>query len=141
MTVAGSVAPAGPVDSWATVTIPNGETDVSAWPAASVDVAPSSAQREVTNAVAIAVAEAPAAASDPAEAPDDADAPPEDVEPPFDPSPPPEIVIETARAVVSDTPVDGRVQRYGESVVREVLGATFLEEIEAPGRPGFGERG
>jgi DNA polymerase-3 subunit gamma/tau len=141
MTVAGSVAPAGPVDSWATVTIPNGETDVSAWPAASVDVAPSSAQREVTNAVAIAVAEAPAAASDPAEVPDDADAPPEDVEPPFDPSPPPEIVIETARAVVSDTPVDGRVQRYGESVVREVLGATFLEEIEAPGRPGFGERG
>jgi DNA polymerase-3 subunit gamma/tau len=30
------------------------------------------------------------------------------------------------------------IQRYGEAVVREVLGATFLEEIEAPG---FGERG
>jgi DNA polymerase-3 subunit gamma/tau len=30
------------------------------------------------------------------------------------------------------------IQRYGESVVREVLGARFLEEIEAPG---FGERG
>jgi DNA polymerase III subunit gamma/tau len=26
-------------------------------------------------------------------------------------------------------------------VVREVLGATFLEEVEAPGRTGFGERG
>jgi DNA polymerase III subunit gamma/tau len=37
-------------------------------------------------------------------------------------------------------PADG-IQRYGESVVREVLGATFLEEIEAPGPPGFGERG
>jgi len=30
------------------------------------------------------------------------------------------------------------IQRYGEAVVREILGATFLEEIEAPG---FGERG
>jgi len=37
-------------------------------------------------------------------------------------------------------PADG-IQRYGESVVREVLGATFLEEVEAPGRQGFGERG
>ncbi|MGX5696671.1 DNA polymerase III subunit gamma and tau [Agromyces soli] len=36
--------------------------------------------------------------------------------------------------------IDG-IQRYGESVVREVLGATFLEEVEAPpapGRSGFG---
>ncbi|MGI9822660.1 DNA polymerase III subunit gamma and tau [Agromyces sp. Marseille-Q5079] len=32
------------------------------------------------------------------------------------------------------------IQRYGEAVVREVLGATFLEEVEAPQRPGFGER-
>ncbi|NUT57874.1 MAG: hypothetical protein HOQ00_03365, partial [Agromyces sp.] len=37
-------------------------------------------------------------------------------------------------------PADG-IQRYGEAVVREVLGATFLEEVEAPGRAGFGERG
>lgn len=35
----------------------------------------------------------------------------------------------------------GGIQRYGEAVVREVLGATFLEEVEAPARPGFGERG
>jgi DNA polymerase-3 subunit gamma/tau len=92
--------------------------------------------------VATAVAEAPVAASAPAEVPDDADAPPEDVEPPFDPGAPPEIVVETARSVGTAAPVvDGRIQRYGESVVREVLGATFLEEIEAPGRPGFGERG
>ncbi|WP_127792742.1 DNA polymerase III subunit gamma and tau [Agromyces sp. LHK192] len=32
------------------------------------------------------------------------------------------------------------IQRYGEAVVREVLGARFLEEVEAPVR-GFGERG
>lgn len=132
----------GIVDSWATVAIPNDETDAAVPASASVDTVSSSAQREVRGAVATAVAEAPVAASDPAEGPDDAGAPPEDVEPPFDPGPPPEIVVETARPVLSDTPlVDGRVQRYGESVVREVLGATFLEEIEAPGRPGFGERG
>jgi len=38
----------------------------------------------------------------------------------------------------------GGFQRYGEAVVREVLGATFLEEVEAPpppGRGGYGERG
>ena len=95
--------------------------------------------------------------------PDEADAPPEDVEPPFDPGPvPDEIVIDAApvdappveRAAPSrPTPKRGQarsmptsgaadgIQRYGESVVREVLGATFLEEVEAPGRPGFGERG
>jgi DNA polymerase-3 subunit gamma/tau len=88
--------------------------------------------------------------------PDDADAPPEDVEPPFDPGPPPEIVVEASapapapasapapalvpRGGSGSAPADG-IQRYGESVVREVLGATFLEEVEAPGRQGFGERG
>jgi len=80
--------------------------------------------------------------------PDDADAPPEDVEPPFDPGPPPEIVVEASalapalvpRGGSGSAPADG-IQRYGESVVREVLGATFLEEVEAPARPGFGERG
>lgn len=139
---AGSATAIGMVDSWATVAIPNDETDAAVPSSASVDTVFSSAQREVRGAVATAVAEAPVAASDSAEVPDDAGAPPEDVEPPFDPGPPPEIVVETARSVVSDTPlVDGRIQRYGESVVREVLGATFLEEIEAPGRPGFGERG
>ena len=82
------------------------------------------------------------AAPDLAEVPDDGDAPPEDVEPSFEPGPAPEIVVETAPAVgASQTTVEGGLQRYGESVVREVLGATFLEEVEAPGRPGFGERG
>jgi DNA polymerase-3 subunit gamma/tau len=96
--------------------------------------------------------------------PDDADAPPEDEEPPFDPGPEPEVIVEasastaaaaspsapaaragraperTARPVSSTAGGDG-FQRYGEAVVREVLGATFLEEVEAPQRPGFGERG
>ncbi|MCP2369519.1 DNA polymerase-3 subunit gamma/tau [Agromyces terreus] len=39
----------------------------------------------------------------------------------------------------TSTAHDG-IQRYGEAVVREVLGATFLEEVEAPSRPGFGDR-
>jgi DNA polymerase-3 subunit gamma/tau len=78
--------------------------------------------------------------------PDDADAPPDDVEPPFDPGPVPELVVEAPAPSPSPrgsgaAPADGGIQRYGESVVREVLGATFLEEVEAPGRPGFGERG
>lgn len=96
--------------------------------------------------------------------PDDADAPPEDEEPPFDPGPEPEPIVETSTPVAVTAPAsapavradrapqrstrplpntaggDG-IQRYGEAVVREVLGATFLEEIEAPPRPGFGERG
>jgi DNA polymerase III subunit gamma/tau len=75
--------------------------------------------------------------------PDDADAPPEDEEPPFDPGPPPEVnASTTSRAPAKRSPAStGGFQRYGEAVVREVLGATFLEEIEAPGRSGFGERG
>ncbi|WP_271192566.1 hypothetical protein, partial [Agromyces luteolus] len=32
------------------------------------------------------------------------------------------------------------IQRYGEAVVRDLLGATFLEEVEAP-QTRFGERG
>jgi DNA polymerase-3 subunit gamma/tau len=122
-------------------------------------------------ATATALAEAPVAASDPlGDVPDEADAPPEDVEPPFDPGPvPDEIVIDAAPAAPAgpaapaapaatarsgrSAPVRGAsrtstasassdgIQRYGESVVREVLGATFLEEVEAPGRTGFGERG
>jgi DNA polymerase III subunit gamma/tau len=135
-------APIGPVDSWATVTIPNDQTDAGAASAPSSDAAASTAQRATRSAVATAVAEAPVAASAIAEVPDDADAPPADVEPPFEPGATPEIVVESAPVVsAGPTAVEGGIQRYGESVVREVLGATFLEEVEAPGRPGFGERG
>ncbi len=85
------------------------------------------------------------------ETPDDVEAPPEDVEPPFDPGPEPEVVVEAsvpdpapryARSTATAAEANGGgIQRYGESVVREVLGATFLEEVETPGRTGFGERG
>lgn len=133
--------PTASVDSWATVTIPNDETDAAV--ATDASEAPSSrAQGTTSSAVATAIAEAPAAASDLVDVPDDGDAPPEDLEPPFDPGPPPEIVVEASSpAAARGSAVDGGIQRYGESVVREVLGATFLEEVEAPGRPGFGERG
>ena len=101
---------------------------------------------------------------------DERDAPPEDDEPPFDPGPEPEVVVEASvpvsapsaaataapgkagstkaapskprRAPATRAATDGGVQRYGEAVVREVLGATFIEETEAPpARTGFGERG
>ncbi|GAA4379114.1 DNA polymerase III subunit gamma and tau [Agromyces bauzanensis] len=134
-------ASAAPVDSWATVAIPSDEPEVAAAPASSggsTGAPAAGAQRHASAATATAVTEAPAAASDLVDIPDDTEAPPEDLEPPFDPGPPPEIVVDAAPATA---PVDGGIQRYGEAVVREVLGATFLEEVEAPGRTGFGERG
>lgn len=153
--VAASTANAAPVDSWVTVAIP---ADPEASGAGEASVAPSRA------ATATAVAEPP---RDPFDAvPSDADAPPEDVEPPFDPGPEPDYddgppepaasprqapaapvtapaaATTKTRAPRAPRPVpqraDDGIQRYGEAVVREVLGATFLEEIEAPG---FGERG
>ncbi|WP_448003649.1 DNA polymerase III subunit gamma and tau [Agromyces bauzanensis] len=132
-------APVAPVDSWATVAIPNDEPDVAPGPAApggSIGALADGAQRHAPGATATAVAEPPAGASDLADVPDDTEAPPEDLEPPFDPGPAPEIVVDVAPAAAP-----GGIQRYGEAVVREVLGATFLEEVEAPARPGFGERG
>ncbi|HEU0183134.1 MAG TPA: DNA polymerase III subunit gamma and tau [Agromyces mariniharenae] len=154
--------PAAPVDSWATVAIPGGDvaTDVASAPESSAVLAGGHGG----TATAVAAPPAPAPVSAPASArsssrvsaptapiddvPDDADAPPEDEEPPFDPGPAPEIVVEAtaptpaavSRGGSGSAPADG-IQRYGEAVVREVLGATFLEEVEAPGRPGFGERG
>jgi DNA polymerase-3 subunit gamma/tau len=133
-----ATAPTGAVDSWATITIPTEpEPDVQAATSVAGSARPT----------ATALAEAPAAASVAIDdLPDDADAPPDDVEPPFDPGPVPELVVEApapspAPRGSAAAPADGGIQRYGESVVREVLGATFLEEVEAPGRPGFGERG
>ncbi len=93
---------------------------------------------------------------------DESSAPPEDEEPPFDPGPEPEpeVVVEASapasappapkkaapskqrRSPATPAATEGGIQRYGEAVVREVLGATFIEETEAPpARTGFGERG
>jgi len=125
---------------------------------------PESAPAEQTTrqtATAVSAAARPVAAGDvPDYVPDDADAPPADDEPPFDPGPEPESFDSAPPVAPRSAPTepavsprasaprrprpaasttDGGIQRYGEAVVREVLGATFLEEIEVPGR-GFGER-
>lgn len=151
----------GPVDSWATVAIPRDPDPETG----SADTAAAEAPARTATAVAERPAPEvrPSTESDhgiPDLPPDDADAPPADDEPPFDPGPAPEPFdappppADTgrppapsrqaparrapSRPVASTT--DGGIQRYGEAVVREVLGATFLEEVEAPAR-GFGERG
>lgn len=159
-----ATAPAAPVESWATVAIPGGDvaTDLVPAPESSAGLASAGSRGGTATAVAAPPAPAPAPARGSArstsrvsapeapldDVPDDADAPPEDVEPSFDPGPAPEIVVEASaptpaamtRGGSGSAPADG-IQRYGEAVVREVLGATFLEEVEAPGRQGFGERG
>ncbi|MEN0085606.1 MAG: DNA polymerase III subunit gamma and tau, partial [Leifsonia sp.] len=43
----------------------------------------------------------------------------------------------SAPAAGSRTPTFQQPQRYGEAVVREILGATFLEEQPAPPTPGM----
>lgn len=153
--------PSGPVDSWATVAIPT-DPDVatSGASAAGATSAPRTATAVAEREPELAVTArsgptGPGAlpADDAVPVPDDAEAPPEDDEPPFDPGPEPGVVVEASvpiRPMRSSTrgargadasATDGGIQRYGEAVVREVLGATFLEEVEAPARPGFGERG
>ncbi|UOE44284.1 DNA polymerase III subunit gamma and tau [Agromyces larvae] len=128
-----SAVVAGAVSSWATVAIPTDPPE-HAEPigAGSGPVASAPATEAATSSTATATAVRDA----PDEVPSDADAPPEDDEPPFDPGPPPEVVIDAAPAPVAEP---RGVQRYGEAVVREVLGARFLEEVEVPGT-GFGER-
>lgn len=151
---------AGPVDSWATVAIPASDptiqTDLAASPSAptSRDLA----RRGVASATALA--ERPSAPSAPSSVPadevpppDDADAPPPDDEPPFDPGPDPvadatpvEAPKRAPRGARRATPPASAggapsIQRYGEAVVRDLLGATFLEEVEAPPAARFGERG
>ncbi|MGO1920390.1 MAG: DNA polymerase III subunit gamma and tau, partial [Microbacterium sp.] len=89
--------------------------------------------------------------------PDDDDAPPSDDAPPYDVPPAPPTAPQTPQAPASPTPENtapaasapsartapavadrspGGVQRYGEAVVRQVLGATFVREepYEPPAR-------
>ncbi|GAA2043938.1 hypothetical protein GCM10009819_33410 [Agromyces tropicus] len=142
-------APTGPVDSWATVAIPSADptaTDPTATDATATE-APTAERRSATRT---AVAERPAASvrslPDDVPPPDDADAPPPDDEPDFAPGPDP--VTEAAPAAAPREPRPARaggaapgIQRYGEAVVRDLLGATFLEEVEAPPPARFGDRG
>lgn len=163
-----SAAPTGPVDSWATVAIPRDPVAGAESASSGTGTATAVIERPQAGSSAQGAPDAPTVAPeasarvDVAPLPDDADAPPEDEEPPFDPGPEPEVIVEAsapAAAAPAAAPAsaratartnrpqpttagnDGGIQRYGEAVVREVLGATFLEEVEAPQRPGFGERG
>lgn len=154
----------GSVDSWATVAIPTSDPTVQAAEGA----APTAGAARGRAASATALADRPAApattSTDPAAAPadevpplDDDDAPPPDDEPAFDPGPEPAFdSASIARAGSAAAPTASRaprraaaqssggapgIQRYGEAVVRDLLGATFLEEVEAPPAARFGERG
>lgn len=139
----------GPVDSWATVAIPGSDPTVETPAASSGSVAASASARTAT-----AVAERPAArrtapAVDDVPPPDEADAPPPDLEPDFEPGSEPvvdAVPVDATPTAGPARPAGGArasgpaIQRYGEAVVRDVLGARFLEEVETPPAR-FGERG
>ncbi|WP_431805426.1 DNA polymerase III subunit gamma and tau [Microbacterium paraoxydans] len=139
---------AAPVTEWAVAAIPTAEPVAAAPTALAVDEEPEEVE---------AASSAPAPPADGAvdreepPLPGDDDAPAFDEEPPYDPSyepayePRSSSVPPSARAaaqpsraaapsvaappvVVERTPAAGGVQRYGEAVIRQVLGATFLRE-------------
>ncbi|KQO95438.1 DNA polymerase III subunit gamma and tau [Leifsonia sp. Leaf264] len=141
--------PADSADGWATIAIPGAGTAPSTPVPATAPVVPEDAPAP-TSAPAPVPAAAPAA-------------PPRDDEPPFDDVPPPsddEAPFEDPgysapqrapqqsapqRAQQQQQPARGQRpaapgQRYGESVVREVLGATFLEEQPHTPKTSFRER-
>ena len=160
---------AGPVDSWATVAIPSDPVPVPEAAAARETAsrpraATMVAEREVVPAVPDdappiderdappedpeppfdpgpepeVVVEASVASSAPAAT--TSTAPPKAAPPKA--APPKAAPSKSRRAPLPPAATDGGIQRYGEAVVREVLGATFIEETEAPpARTGFGERG
>lgn len=151
------------VDSWATVAIPASDPAVeaptqAAAPARTATATavaertePASARQAAAGSASRARSTAPV---DDVPPPDDADAPPPDDERDFAPGPEPVDVSAPAPAGAAARPA-GRaargparagtsappIQRYGEAVVRDLLGATFLEEVEAPPTARFGERG
>ncbi|WP_353813321.1 DNA polymerase III subunit gamma and tau [Agromyces sp. SYSU T00266] len=153
-TPAAPVGSSGPVDSWATVAIPASDPTSAAHDAASAPAARSAARTAVAERPApVEPASTSAIADDDVPPLDDADAPPLDPEPDYAPGP--EADARPAQAAPSRSgarrpasrPAQGApagaappIQRYGEAVVRDLLGATFLEEVEAP-QARFGERG
>ncbi|MEV8250427.1 DNA polymerase III subunit gamma and tau [Microbacterium sp. NPDC076768] len=141
-------ASASSVTEWAVAAIPTApETPTGSSPTSSLPLAVDEEPEEVEAAAA-----APAPPSDGAidgavdgdepPLPSDDDAPAYDEEPPYDPSYEPPMsrpVVPEARAaapravatppvVTERTPSAGGVQRYGEAVIRQVLGATFVRE-------------
>ncbi|WP_353828648.1 DNA polymerase III subunit gamma and tau [Agromyces sp. SYSU T0242] len=150
-------APNAPVDSWATVSIPASDPTATESSASAAARPTASAAQPAAASSRTALAERPGSpAVDDVPPPDDADAPPPDDEPDFDPGPDPGAgpvaearpasrAATTARPEPEAARGDRRsgapaIQRYGEAVVRDLLGATFLEEVESP-QARFGERG
>ncbi len=136
-------ASASTVTEWAVAPIPSAVEQPSVPPAAAAPLPVDDEPEEVE-----AAASAPLPPSDGAvdrdapPLPGDDEAPAYDDEPPYDPSYEPPVarqaqpersapVQRTATAppvVIERTPTAGGVQRYGEAVIRQVLGATFLRE-------------
>lgn len=138
---------AAPVTEWAVAPIP---TTAAAAPAASLAVDEEPEEVEAASAAPTPPADGRVDRDEPP-LPGDDGAPAFDDEPPYDPAyeppapydrPPspratpaaaPQAAARTAPVaappvVVERTPAAGGVQRYGEAVIRQVLGATFLRE-------------
>jgi DNA polymerase-3 subunit gamma/tau len=119
--------------SWATIAIPGSDA---AQPSESVPSAPPAPSSDP----------APSRASAPDGEPPFDEEPPPETEPPFEPEPPSAVrplqpTQPTAKAQPTGKAEEERAassvsfqepQRYGESVVREILGASFIEEQPAP---------
>jgi DNA polymerase-3 subunit gamma/tau len=140
-------AAAAPVTEWAVAPIP---TTAAAAPAAPLAVDEEAEEVEAASAAPTPPTDGRIDRDEPP-LPGDDDAPAFDEEPPYDPAyeppapydrPPspratpaaaPQAAARTTPAaappvVVERTPAAGGVQRYGEAVIRQVLGATFLRE-------------
>jgi len=137
--------PASPasVTEWAVASIPSSEQQpVALQPQFPVDPEPADVESEASAPQPPqdgAVDHDAPPLPDDADAPDDVDAP--DDEPPYEPPMPPQqsappVVPQRSAPVTTERPAGGGVQRYGEAVIRQVLGATFVREepYEAPTR-------
>ena len=143
---------AAPVTEWAVARIPSGPAD-DAGTTTAVEP-PASQQRFAVDEEPAEVESAASAPQPPVDGaidrdepplPDDADAPDEYEEPPYEPplpraeppraAPQPAAAAQPTVTTVRSSAPDG-IQRYGEAVVRQVLGATFVREepYEPPAR-------
>ncbi|MEE6388433.1 DNA polymerase III subunit gamma and tau [Microbacterium paraoxydans] len=143
-------AAAAPVTEWAVAPIPTATAAAAPAPAAPLAVDDEPEEVEAASAAPTPPADGRVDRDEPP-LPGDDDAPAFDEEPPYDPAyeppapydrPPspratpaaaPQAAARTAPTaappvVVERTPAAGGVQRYGEAVIRQVLGATFLRE-------------
>lgn len=138
-------ASASSVTEWAVAAIPTAQAESLSSPPVPTSPLPVDDEPEEVEAAASAPVPPSDGAVDRDEPPlpGDDDAPAFDDEPPYDPSyeppaprqaptapPTPQVQRAAAAppAVIERTPSVGGVQRYGEAVIRQVLGATFVRE-------------